>query len=137
VSKLVQLTPTAAGTCDASAEGTGGVWLGANFQPTVWRIPWLDNIVHLYRQGVLTNSDLEMAAIIGQMLILEQLMPMKRQHCHVFSDNTPAASCTTNLVAKADSVVAAPLLRALAMRSQTTESALLVHLQVPFRSQPG
>jgi hypothetical protein len=65
-----------------------------------------------------------MAAIIGQMLILEQLMPMRRQHCRVFSDNTPAVSWTTNLVAKADSVVAARLLRALAMRSRTTESAL-------------
>ena len=124
VSELVQLTPTAAGTCDASAEGAGGVWLGTNFEPTVWRTPWPEDVVHLYRQGVLTNSDLEMAAIISQMLILEQLMPMRRQHCRLFSDNTPAVSWTTNLVAKADSVVAARLLRALAMRSRATEAAL-------------
>jgi hypothetical protein len=124
VSELVQLTPQAAGTCDASAEGAGGVWLGNHFHPTVWRIKWPPDVVERYRQGILTNSDLEMAAIIGQMLILEQLTPMRRQHCRLFSDNTPAVSWTTNLVAKADSIVAARLLRALAMRSRTTEAAL-------------
>jgi hypothetical protein len=124
VDELVQLTPKAAGTCDASSEGAGGVWLGASFPPTVWRVKWPDDVVQRYRQGIITNSDLEMAAIIGQMLILEQLMPMQRQHCLLFSDNTPAVSWTTNLVAKANSVVAARLLRALAMRSRTTEAAL-------------
>jgi hypothetical protein len=124
VNELVQLTPKAAGTCDASSEGAGGVWLGSSFQPTVWRVQWPDDVVQRYRQGILTNSDLEMAAIIGQMLILEQLMPMKRQHCLLFSDNTPAVSWTTNLVAKANSVVAARLLRVLAMRSRATEAAL-------------
>jgi hypothetical protein len=58
------------------------------------------------------------------MLILEQLMPMKRQHCRLFSDNTPVVRWTTNLVAEADSVVAAHLLRALAMQSRTIEAAL-------------
>jgi hypothetical protein len=88
----VQLTPQAAGTCDAAAEGVGGVWLGAHFQPTLWRIKWPADVVERYRQGILTNSDLEMAAIIAQMLILEQLMPVRRQHCKLFSDNTPAGS---------------------------------------------
>jgi hypothetical protein len=92
VNELVQLTPQAAGTCDAAAEGAGGVWLGAQFQPTVWRIKWPADVVERYRQGILTNSDLEMAAIIAQMLILEQLTPMRRQHCKLFSDNTPAVS---------------------------------------------
>jgi hypothetical protein len=35
VDELVQLTPKAAGTCYASAEGAGGVWLGMRFPPTV------------------------------------------------------------------------------------------------------
>jgi hypothetical protein len=124
VNELVQLTPQAAGTCDAAADGAGGVWLGAHFTPAVWRIKWPADVVERYRQGILTNSDLEMAAIIAQMLVLEQLTPMRRQHCRLFSDNTPAVSWTTNLVAKADSVVAARLLRALAIRSRTTEAAL-------------
>ncbi len=124
VSELVQLTPQAAGTCDAAAEGAGGVWLGAHFNPTVWRIKWPTDVVERYRQGILANSDLEMAPIIGQMIVLEQLTPMRRQHCKLFSDNTPAVSWTTNLVAKADSIVAARLLRALAMRSRTTKAAL-------------
>jgi hypothetical protein len=92
VNELVQLTPQAAGTCDAAAEGAGGVWLGAQFQPAVWRIKWPADVVERYRQGILTNSDLEMAAIIAQILILEQLTPMRRQHCKLFSDNTPAVS---------------------------------------------
>jgi hypothetical protein len=124
VDELVQLTPKAAGTCGASAEGAGGVWLGTAFPPTVWQIKWPDDVVQPYRQGILTNSNLEMAAIIGQMLILEQLMQMKRQHCLLFSDNTPAVSWTTNLVAKTESVVAARLLRALATQRRTTEVSL-------------
>jgi hypothetical protein len=71
VNELVQLTPRAAGTCDASAEGAGGVWLGTAFPPTVWRIKWPNDAVQRYRQGIITNSNLGMAAIIGQMLILE------------------------------------------------------------------
>jgi hypothetical protein len=61
VSELVQLTPQAAGTCDAAAEGAGGVWLGAHFNPTVWRIKWPTDVVERYRQGILTNSDLEVS----------------------------------------------------------------------------
>jgi hypothetical protein len=48
-----------------------------NIPPTVWQIRWPNDIVQRYRQGIITNSDLEMAAISGQMLILEQLMPIK------------------------------------------------------------
>jgi hypothetical protein len=105
--------------------------VGKSFPPTVWRIAWPDDIVQRYPQGVMTNSDLEMAAIIGQMLILEQLMPTKRQHCLLFSDNTPAVSWTTNLVTKAELVVAARLLRALAMQRQTTEAALPLTTHLP------
>jgi hypothetical protein len=118
VDELVQLTSKAAGTCDASAEGAGGVWFGTAFPPTVWRINWPDDVVQRYRQGILTNSDLEMAAIIGQMLILKRLMPMKRQHCLLFLDNAPAVSWTTNLAAKAESVVAARLDTALRSTSR-------------------
>jgi hypothetical protein len=125
VDELVQLTPRAAGTGDASSEGAGGIWLG-HFPPTVWRVKWPDDIRQRYKTGILTNSDLEMAAIIIMMLVLEQLMPLKRQHCQLFSDNTPSVSWTTKLVAKAESTVAARLLRILAMRNRTTEAALPV-----------
>jgi hypothetical protein len=125
VDELVQLTPRAAGTADASSEGAGGIWLGC-FPPTVWRVTWPDDVRQRYKMGIITNSDLEMAAIIIMMLILEQLMPLKRQHCHLFSDNTPSVSWTTKLVAKAESVVAARLLRVLAMRNRVTEAALPV-----------
>jgi hypothetical protein len=76
--------------------------------------------------GSITNSELEMAGIIIKMLILEQLMLLKQHHCHLFSDNTPSDSWTTKLVAKAESVVAAMLLRVLTMRNQVTKAALPV-----------
>jgi hypothetical protein len=40
VSELVEHEPELAGTCDASAMGAGGVWLGYDLQPTVWRVEW-------------------------------------------------------------------------------------------------
>jgi hypothetical protein len=131
VDELVQLTPRAAGTADASSEGAGGIWLGS-FPPTVWRVRWPDDIRQRYKMGSITNSDLEMAAIIIMMLILEQLMPLKRQHCHLFSDNTPSVSWTTKLVAIAESVVTATLLRVLAMGNRFTEGALPVIYHWPW-----
>jgi hypothetical protein len=38
VSELVEYEPELAGTCDASAAGVGGVWLGYGVRPTVWRV---------------------------------------------------------------------------------------------------
>jgi hypothetical protein len=69
----------------------------------VWRVKWPDNIRQRYKTEILTNSALEMAAIIIMMLVLEQLMPLKRQHCQLFSDNTPSVSWTTKLVANSGS----------------------------------
>ena len=40
VSELVEHEPDLAGTCDASAAGAGGIWVGHGIQPTVWRLEW-------------------------------------------------------------------------------------------------
>jgi hypothetical protein len=72
VSELVEYDPELAGTCDASSAGAGGVWIGYNVQPTVWRLEWPQDVVELYQKGSLTNSDLEMAAVLLHYLVAEQ-----------------------------------------------------------------
>jgi hypothetical protein len=66
-----------------------------------------------------------MAAIVLMMLVLEGLTERTRQHTLIFSDNIPAVSWTGRLVSsKADSGVAARLLRILALRGRMTEAAM-------------
>jgi hypothetical protein len=124
VSELVEYDPEIAGTCDASAAGAGGVWVGYDIQPTVWRVEWPQDVVELYRTGTLTNSDLEMAAVLLQYLVAEQLRSMERCHSAIWSDNSPATSWSTKMADKATTPIAGQLLRALAMRQRTTRSAL-------------
>jgi hypothetical protein len=124
VSELVEYEPELAGTCDASSAGAGGVWIGHGVQPTVWRIEWPRDVVAQYKQGQLTNSDLEMAAVLAQYLVAEQLRPMERCHTAIWSDNSPATSWSTKMADKATTPIAGQLLRALAMRQRTTRAAL-------------
>jgi hypothetical protein len=124
VSELVEYEPELAGTCDASAMGAGGVWLGYETQPTVWRQEWPPDVVELYRAGKLTNSDLEMAGIVLQYLVAEQMRPLERCHTAIWSDNSPAASWSTKMADKASTPIAGQLLRGLAMRQRTSRSAL-------------
>jgi hypothetical protein len=131
VSELVVYPPVAEGCVDASSLGAGGVWFGENFEPTVWRVEFPKDIVALYKVGTLTNSDLEMAGVLIQNLILEQLQAMERTHSVTHSDNTPATSWATKLAARAASPVAGFLIRALAMRQRTTKSAMPVVLYWP------
>ena len=63
VLELVEYEPELASTCDASAAGAGGIWIGHQIQSTVWRLEWPEDVVQLYRKGELTNSDLEMAGV--------------------------------------------------------------------------
>jgi hypothetical protein len=125
VYELVRRTHSAAGTADASSGGAGGIWFGNVIQPTVWRVCWPPKVRSRYKLGILTNSDLEMAAIVLMMLVLEGLAKRTRQHTLIFSDNTPAVSWTGHLVSsKAESRVAAPLLWILALRGRMTEAAM-------------
>jgi hypothetical protein len=124
VSELVEYEPDLAGTCDASSAGAGGLWIGYGIQPAVWRVEWPADIVELYKQGTLTNSDLEMAAVLLQYLVAEQLRPLDQCHTAIWSDNTPTVSWSTKMAAKATTPIAGQLLRALAMRQRTTRAAL-------------
>jgi hypothetical protein len=45
-------------------------------RPTVWRMEWPTDVVALYREGKLTNSDLEMAGVVLQYLVAKQMRPL-------------------------------------------------------------
>jgi hypothetical protein len=82
------------------------------------------DIVELYRKGSLTNSDLEMAAVLMHYLVAEQLRPMECCHTVIWPDNSPAISWSTKMADKATTSIAGQLLRALAMCQCMTQSAL-------------
>ena len=58
--------PDYIGVCDASFHGVGGIIFGENELciPTVFRWEWPQEIKDLYHEGVITNSDLEMAGLL-------------------------------------------------------------------------
>ena len=71
LAEIVRQEPTHLGFCDAPELGAGGVWLnlartGHNL---VWRHPWPSDIIadlvsSTNPQGTITNSDLELSALI-------------------------------------------------------------------------
>jgi hypothetical protein len=124
LTELVEHEAEMAGTCDASMDGAGGIWIGYNLQPTVWRLKWPEEVVELYRAGKLTNSDLEMAGVLLQYLVAERLRPMEQYHTAVWSDNTLAANWSTKMADKATTPIEGQLLRVLAMRQRMTCAAL-------------
>jgi hypothetical protein len=69
--------------CDACATGAGGVWFSGerNLQPIVWRVEFEQAIATQVvsndnPHGRLTNSDLEMAALLLQYMVLHQEVEM-------------------------------------------------------------
>jgi hypothetical protein len=129
ISKLVECDPDIAGTCDASSAGAGGIWAGHGIQPSVWRLEWAADTVELCKKGELTNSHLEMEAVLLQHLVAERLCPMEQCHTATWSDNTLTVSWSTKMVDQAITRIAGQLLRALAMRQRTTGAALPTALE--------
>ena len=80
------------GIKDASTHGVGGVILGEDKAcvPTVFRLQWPDDIKEAYRDGRLTNSDLEMAGMLLLWLVIEEVCPeLRAVYVALFSDNSP------------------------------------------------
>ena len=124
VRELVQTPPAFVGYVDACAFGAGGVWFSgsATIQPTVWRIQFpkyiIANLVSDKNPtGTLTNSDLEMAGLLCQWLVLECISPssLKYKTIGIFSDNTPTVAWA-NKLSSSSSTIASYLVRALAIR---------------------
>ncbi len=134
---LVPAAPDYIGYCDASHHGAGGVWFGGQrtLPPVVWRVAFPTDIGQSLISsanptGHLTNSDLEMAGMLCQWLVLESIAPVDHAHVAIGCDNTPAVSWTSRLLSS-KAPVAAHLLRALAIRMLTCEASPLAACHIP------
>ena len=124
-------TPGYIGHCDACQCGAGGIWLSGSktLRPIVWRVKWPPDIVELAKAGTLTINDLEMAGLLLQYLLLEQLVPMKHTHAVAWCDNTSAVSWTVKMSSNR-SKVGQQLTRALALRMLVNKSSHLAALSI-------
>jgi hypothetical protein len=134
--ELVAEEPGYIGYCDASKWGAGGVWLSGTFHldPIVWRIEWPDDIRQQLISfdnptGTLTNSDLEMAAMLIHYLVLEHLVDLRHVHVAAWCDNTPTV-CWTNKLSSPRSRIPGRLTRALAMRIHANEASPLISVSI-------
>jgi len=114
VTELVQQGLDYAGYCDASAFGAGGVWFGSGtaLLASVWRIQWPQDITsdvvsYANPNGRLTNSDLEMAAVVLQQAVLEARLgsAIAGTQAAIGSDNTPAVAWTTRMASRSASPI--------------------------------
>eukprot|EP00978_Attheya_sp_CCMP212_P017850 scaffold48105_cov30-Attheya_sp.AAC.5 len=90
------------GYCDASAFvfGAGGVWFSGllSLTPTLWgQVEWPSDItVNVVSDqnpdGTITNSDLEMAGVLIQQMVLERLVDFCHRRSIIHCDNTPSVS---------------------------------------------
>ena len=99
IHKTYPRDPFAVGACDACAEGMGGVYFlpsaHSHHTPYLWRTWFPDaiqdqDVSYDNPQGAITNSDLELAAIVALHDIAMQLPHPKIPTIFTASDNTPA-----------------------------------------------
>jgi hypothetical protein len=132
VKELVPGVDHYVGYCDACATGAGGIWMSgeAGLRPIVWRInfpPAISSQVVSDKnpRGCLTNSDLEMAAVLLQYMILNQRVDLRYIRAGVFSDNTPTVAWSKRMADKSQSLTAGRLLRGLAAMQRATRAGPL------------
>ncbi len=94
------------GYCNACKTRAGEVWLGANraLLPIVWQLYFpVSNQEAMISQtnptGHISNSNLEMAGMLCQWLVLKHVVDLKHAHVVVRCDNTPTIGWTTKLQA--------------------------------------
>jgi len=136
VNELVPGPPAVVGYCDACRMGAGGVWLSGtkHLEPIVWRVEWPDDIKAALitrdnPNGTISVSDLEMAGLLLQYLVLEWLKALRHEHVGAFCDNTPTVSWAAKLASKR-SRIAGRLLRALAIRQRVQRSSPLITVSI-------
>jgi len=97
---LVPTKPTYIGATDASKAGIGGFWLptaATNEPPCAWRASFpqsLQALLHTANNtsGTITNSALELAALVTGATTLSLTSPQSHPHILLATDNTPALS---------------------------------------------
>jgi len=102
IQSLVPTPPSFLGAVDASGAGLGGVWLPTpiappSAKPIVFRLPFprdiQANLVTAHNPtGTLTNSDLELAALITGAAVLRSTYPGPHASLLCASNNFPAVS---------------------------------------------
>ena len=104
IAALVPKAPSYVGAVDASGIGCGGFWTSTNFghlpQPIAfrWQFPTTIRnqlISSSNPSGNLSNSDLELAAIIAGTAMLQNHANTSASTLYLASDNTPAVSWCT------------------------------------------
>ena len=99
----------------------------AGIRPIVWRVPFGPEISSQVvsdknPRGRLTNSDLEMAAVLMHYMILQQQIDLRYVRAGVFSDNTPTVAWSKRMADKSQSPTAGRLLRGLAAMQRATRA---------------
>jgi hypothetical protein len=124
--------------CDACATGAGSVWLSRerDIEPLVWRVEFNNAIASQVvsndnPHGRLTNSDLEMAAVLLQYMVLQREVEMQFARAGVLSDNTPTVAWTTRMADKTQSPSAGRLLRGLAAIQRASQAGPLTVGSIP------
>lgn len=124
--------PDYIGVKDASGLGVGGVVFGEKSMcvPTVFRVEWPQDIKDALAAGKLTNSDLEMCGLLFLEVVMEAVCPETRgKKQGLFSDNSPTVGWVDRMAAR-HSLVAAQLLRALALRLKLQGACPLTPMHV-------
>jgi hypothetical protein len=136
--ELVAGWPDYIGIQDASGQGVGGVIFGEHSAcpPTVFRYEWPEDIkanivTRENRGGGITNSDLEMAGLLFTWLVMEAVCgDLREKRVAVFSDNSPTVSWVKRLASR-HSVVAAQLVRAMALRMKVNGACPITPVHIP------
>lgn len=129
--QLIPGFPGYIGYCDACKWGAGGVWISGSrgLRPIVWRFPWPPLVIKRFEANEITVNDLEMAGVLLEYLLLEQLVDVKHLHTAVWCDNTSAVSWMSRMGSK-KSKVGQQLTRAFALRMCTNLSSHLAPMSI-------
>jgi hypothetical protein len=126
------------GYCDACATGAGGVWFSGDLylRPLVWRVPFPAEIASQVisdtnPHGRLTNSDLEMAAVLLHYMALQQEVDLRFVRTGIWSDNTPTVAWTRRMADRSQALTAGRLLRGLAAFQRATQAGPLTIGPIP------
>jgi hypothetical protein len=135
--ELIHGWPDYMGICDASSFGVGRVIVGENREctPIVFQLQWPPDITANVKSasnpnGMITNSDLEMAGLLLLLLVMEEVVcNLKEANVALFRDNTPTVGWVTHLASR-HSTVTAQLIAALALCLKSHQCCPLTPLHI-------
>ncbi|HEY9816807.1 MAG TPA: hypothetical protein V6D20_13560 [Candidatus Obscuribacterales bacterium] len=129
--QLIPGPPAYIGNCDACKHGVGGVWLSHKriIHPIVWRFKWPVDIVDRVANHTLTINDLEMAGMVLQFLVINQLTTVEDTHLGIWCDNTSAVSWSSKLSSK-KSMAGQHLARALSLLMASNKASPLAAMSI-------